>query len=198
MCVVGAVADLRPLLSLADRETPDAVLFDTVVGGMPGVVAAIEFSAVHPDVATVNLVETFQTDVLAEFMSEGLDRRAVLLLERLQRIDDLLGALRDVAQGGSVVDPRVVEILLGRSKDDEADPMLARLTPRETEVLAAMASGLSNSAIAARLYLSQRAVEKHINAIFSKLDLTHRPGHHRVQAVLRWLGVEGEAGASGC
>jgi len=120
-------------------------------------------------------------------LAEGSAGRAYLLKERVSDVDELLRAVREVAAGGSVIDPAVVEALVKASaKRPSSD--LDRLTPRETEILAEMAQGKSNGAIAAALVLSERAVEKHTNSIFSKLGLTEeRDLNRRVKAVLLYL-----------
>ena len=115
----------------------------------------------------------------------GSEGRAYLLKERVAGADELLDAVRAVATGGSVIDPKVVERLVANSR---GGGRLARLTPRELEVLAEMAEGKSNAAIAEALVLSERAIEKHSNAIFSKLGVTEeRAANRRVRAVLVYL-----------
>jgi DNA-binding NarL/FixJ family response regulator len=117
----------------------------------------------------------------------GSARRAYLLKERVSNPDQLLSAIREVAQGGSVIDPKVVEALIGQRARVAHSP-LAALTPREREVLASMAEGKTNAAIAEALVLTPRAVEKHINVIFSKLPLDQQPAvDRRVTAVLLFL-----------
>ena len=117
--------------------------------------------------------------------------RAVLhkpqINERVSNPDQLLAAVRDVAQGGSVIDPKVVEALVD-ARSRRSDSPLQHLTPRESEVLAEMAQGRNNASVAAALGLSERAVEKHINSVFSKLGLSEEPDvHRRVKAVLLYL-----------
>ena len=125
-------------------------------------------------------------------LADGSEGRAYLLKERVSEVDELLSAVRAVAAGGSVIDPKVVESLVVGRRGPTSD--LHRLTPRETEVLAEMAQGKSNAAIAATLVLSERAVEKHTNSIFSKLGLSEeRDVNRRVKAVLLYLS---ESGAS--
>ena len=117
----------------------------------------------------------------------GSAGRAYLLKERVSNPDQLLGAVREVAQGGSVIDPKVVEALIAQRARAAHSP-LADLTPREREVLAGMAEGKTNAAIAEALALTPRAVEKHINVIFSKLPLDQQPAvDRRVTAVLLFL-----------
>jgi DNA-binding NarL/FixJ family response regulator len=122
-------------------------------------------------------------------LEKGSEGRAYLLKERVSDLDELVGAIRTVADGGSVIDPKVVEALVSSRRADKKSP-LALLTPRELEVLEQMASGRNNAAIAGVLVLSERAVEKHINSIFSKLGLSEETAvHRRVKAVLLFLGA---------
>jgi DNA-binding NarL/FixJ family response regulator len=121
------------------------------------------------------------------FLDGGSKGRAYLLKERVSDIEQLAGAIREVAAGGSVIDPAVVDALVS-ARSKPADSPLHRLTPRETEILGEMAQGKNNAAVAASLVLSERAVEKHINSIFSKLALSEEPDvHRRVKAVLLFL-----------
>ena len=124
----------------------------------------------------------------------GADARAYLLKERVSDVDQLVRAIREVARGGSVVDPKVVEALIAaRSRKKES--VLESLSPRERDVLAQVAQGKNNAAIAAALFLTERAVEKHINAIFSKLGLSEdKELHRRVKAVLIFLADVGAPG----
>ena len=125
------------------------------------------------------------------FLERGTEGRAYLLKERVADLDQLLAAIREVAQGGSVIDPKVVEALVA-SRSRAAPSPLARLTPREREVLSLLAEGRSNAAVAEGLVLSERAVEKHINSIFAKLNLPEtRDAHRRVKAVLLFLAEQG-------
>jgi DNA-binding NarL/FixJ family response regulator len=122
-----------------------------------------------------------------KFLESGSRGRAYLLKERVSDIGQLSSAIREVARGGSVIDPEVVDkLVVARSRD--ARSPLRSLTPRELEVLAEMAQGKNNAAVAGALVLSERAVEKHINSIFFKLGLTEEPDvHRRVKAVLLFL-----------
>jgi DNA-binding NarL/FixJ family response regulator len=194
--VVGAAGDLGELLDVVDATGPDVVLTDI---RMPpehkdeGLQAAEHCRRRHPDMGVVLLSQYVDPEYVRVLLAQGTDRRGYLLKERVSELDDLLLALREVAKGGSALDPKVVETLLvARSNDRPGE--LARLTPREREVLAAMAQGHTNAVIAKELFLSIRAVEKHINAIFSKLGLTgDQESHPRVRAVLLYLS-EGTAG----
>ena len=121
----------------------------------------------------------------------GSERRAYLLKERVSDIDQLLAAIREVARGGSVIDPKVVEALVA-ARSRAAESPVGRLTPREKEILSEMAQGKNNAAIAGALVLTERAVEKHINSIFSKLSLSEeKDAHRRVKAVLLFLSEKG-------
>jgi DNA-binding NarL/FixJ family response regulator len=124
-------------------------------------------------------------------LDNGSEGRAYLLKERLSDLEQLAGAIREVAQGGSVIDPKVVESLVAAKARAEKSA-LSRLTPRETEILSEMAQGKTNAGIAGALFLSEKAVEKHINSIFSKLALSQEPNvHRRVKAVLMFLTEQG-------
>jgi len=152
-----------------------------------GVRAANELRERHPDVGVVVLSQYVEPAYALALLDAGSDGRAYLLKERVSDVDQLLRAIREVVDGGSVIDPRVVETLVdarGRHRDSPLD----QLTPREREVLSEMAQGSNNAGVAAALGLSERAVEKHINSVFSKLHLTEEPDvHRRVKAVLVFL-----------
>ena len=123
-------------------------------------------------------------------LEHGSERRAYLLKERVSDVDQVLRAIREVAAGGSVIDPKVVEALVEARSRRQNSPLDA-LTPREHEVLAEMAQGRNNAGVAGALGLSERAVEKHINSVFSKLGLSEEPDvHRRVKAVLLFLSSE--------
>ncbi len=126
-----------------------------------------------------------------QLLEGGSEGRAYLLKERVSDPEQLVGAIRDVVHGGSVVDPKVVESLVGATARAKESP-LDRLTPREREVLSEIAQGKNNAAVAGSLVLSERAVEKHINSLFSKLGLSEEPDvHRRVKAVLMYLSDQG-------
>jgi DNA-binding NarL/FixJ family response regulator len=193
--VVATCGDLPELIDAVGRYEPNVVLTDI---RMPpghldeGVRFAMECRADHPEVGIILLSQYAQPTYVRALLEEGAERRGYLLKERVADVDELAEAVRTVAAGGSAIDPRVIESLL-RSKVRGGDNRIERLTPREREVLAAMAQGRTNAAIAESLVVSQRAVEKHINSIFSKLDLTGDQHHHpRVQAVLLYLAERGE------
>jgi DNA-binding NarL/FixJ family response regulator len=186
--VVAVCEDYDELLAAADSQRPDVVLTDI---RMPptstdeGVRAAARLRRTHPDVGVVVLSQYDDPEFALALLEDGSRGRAYLLKERMSDPAQLVGAIIEVARGGSVVDPKVVDALVrGRS----ARSPLASLTPREHEVLAQMATGKDNAAIAATLFLTVRAVEKHINGIFGKLGLAEeREVHRRVKAVLLHL-----------
>ncbi len=188
--LAGACGDLPSLLALIDQEKPDVVVTDIRMpptGTDEGIQAASHLRTEHPSIGVVVLSQYANPAYALSLLAEGSEGRAYLLKERVADVEDLLGAIREVAQGGSVIDPKVVDALVAatspRSRSD-----LDRLTPREGEILGEMAQGKSNAAIAATLVLSERAVEKHTNSIFSKLGLSEeRDVNRRVKAVLLYL-----------
>jgi DNA-binding NarL/FixJ family response regulator len=188
--IVEAVADLDALLAAVERQQPDAVLTDI---RMPptktteGIQAALRIRREHPGTGVVVLSQYAEEEYAYELLKEGAEGLGYLLKERVADVEEIVRALRDVAAGGSVLDPRVVEGLVSR-RDREAHSPLARLTHREREVLGLMAEGKNNAAVAASLFLTERAVEKHINSLFHKLGLSEEPNvHRRVMAVLTFL-----------
>lgn len=194
MTVVGVAEDLDSLLSLCASEKPDVVVTDIRMppsGSDEGIRAASQLRDLLPDAGVVVLSQFANPGYALKLFERGSERRAYLLKERLADAGELARAIRGVASGGSVVDPKVVEELVAqRSSSDATD--LSRLTPRERDVLAEMAQGRSNAAIAGTLFLSERAVEKHSNSIFSKLGLTEEPDvNRRVKAVLLFLAEQG-------
>ncbi len=141
----------------------------------------------HPEIGVVVLSQYVEPGYALELLDTGSERRAYLLKERVSDVDQLLRAIEEVARGGSVIDPKVVEALV-TARSRRADSRLEFLTPRELEVLAEMAQGRNNAAVASALGLSERAVEKHINSVFSKLGLSEEPDvNRRVKAVLLYL-----------
>ena len=189
--VIAAVEDARSLLDAVDSLNPDAVITDI---RMPpqhqteGIDAAHAIRANHPDIGVVVLSQYVNSLYAFELFREGTSGIAYLLKDRIGDLDQLLRALKEVVGGGSVIDPQVVEGLLAR-RQQLAGTLLETLTDRETEVLAEMAQGKSNAAISEALFISQSAVEKHINSIFAKLTLSPQDGeqHRRVAAVLTFL-----------
>lgn len=191
--VVALCDDLPSLLAAVGDAQPDVVLTDIRMpptGTDEGIRAAAELRSTHPDVGVVVLSQYAEPAYALELLDGGSSGRAYLLKERLSDGAQLVAALHEVAGGGSVVDPKVVEVLV-EARTRAAESPLDRLTPRETEVLAEIAQGKNNAAVAASLVLSERAVEKHINSLFSKLGLSEEPDvHRRVKAVLLYLADE--------
>ena len=191
--VVGSYADLPSLLEAVEVDPPDVVLTDI---RMPpsrsdeGIRAAEVLRDTHPGVGVVVLSQYAEPIYALTLLEAGSEGRGYLLKERVHDGAQLLSALETVAAGGSVVDTRVVEVLVADKSRAERSP-LADLTPREREVLAQVAQGKNNSAIADSLVLTKRAIEKHINSIFSKLDLSEaEDASKRVKATLAFLSEE--------
>ncbi len=187
--LVGAAADLPGCLSLVEEHGPDVVVTDI---RMPpshsdeGLAVAARLRADRPDTGVVLLSQFAEATYALTLLSEGSARRGYLLKERVADGDELADAIRRVAAGGSVIDPTVVEGLVAANRARPSK--LDALTPRELEVLGEMAQGRSNASIAAKLVLSERAVEKHTNSIFAKLGLSEeRDLNRRVSAVLVYL-----------
>jgi DNA-binding NarL/FixJ family response regulator len=192
--VVAACADYDELIAAADDNRPDVVVTDV---RMPpaftdeGIRAAVELRARHPRMGVVVLSQYAEPAYATALLGDGTEGRAYLLKERVSEPGQLCDAVRSVAAGGSVVDPKVVEALVGRQVN-KGTP-LDRLTPREREVLEQVAQGRNNAAVAAALFLTERAVEKRINTVFAKLDLTDEPDvNRRVKAVLLYLSAQQE------
>jgi DNA-binding NarL/FixJ family response regulator len=188
--LVGTAADLQGLLEGVEKHKPDVVLTDIRMpptNTTEGIQAAKKIRAEHPSIGVVVLSQFADDEYAYDLLKEGAAGLGYLLKERVAEIDELVRALREVAGGGSVLDPKVVEGLVGRRSSREDSP-LERLTERERDVLQQIAEGKNNAAIAEVLTLSPRAVEKHINSIFQKLDLSEEPRvHRRVMAVLTFL-----------
>jgi DNA-binding NarL/FixJ family response regulator len=188
--LAGTANDLPSLMALVDEVEPDVVVTDIRMpptGTNEGIQAANLLREQRPKIGVVVLSQYAEPSYALALLAEGSDGRAYLLKERVSDIDDLLDAIRSVAEGGSVIDPRVVEQLVSATARTTPTD-LDRLTAREREILSEMAQGKSNAAIAATLILSERAVEKHSNSIFSKLGLSEeRDVNRRVKAVLLWL-----------
>ena len=187
--VVGTASDEAELIQLVDDLKPDVVVTDIRMpptGTDEGVRAATRFSDSHPEMGVVVLSQFASPAYAVALLDRGSAGRAYLLKESVADVGQLVGAIRAVAEGGSVIDPTVVDALVSaRSRRTDG---IERLTPREHEVLGEMAQGKSNGAIATALVLSERAVEKHINSIFSKLGLTGDDTvDRRVKAVLMYL-----------
>jgi DNA-binding NarL/FixJ family response regulator len=188
--LVGTATDRDALLAAVEELAPDAVLTDIRMpptGTNEGIEAAKAIRAAHPDIGVVVLSQFAEEEYAYELLKNGAAGLGYLLKERVADVDELVRALGEVARGGSVLDPKVVEALVA-AKDRMAHSPLASLTDREREVLSHMAQGENNAAIAKSLFLTERAVEKHINSLFHKLDLTEEPDvHRRVMAVLAFL-----------
>ena len=197
--VVASCADLPSLLEAVETGTPDVVLTDI---RMPpsrtdeGIQAAILLERTHPDVGVIVLSQYADPGYALTLLEHGSRRRGYILKERVHDRAQLITAIQAVAEGGSVIDPRVVDVLVA-ARSREASSPLAELSPRELEVLAEIAQGKSNDAIAGSLALTKRAVEKHINAIFLKLGLTYAEDvSRRVKATLLFLAEEGDRAAA--
>lgn len=190
--VVASVGDHDALLRAVEQHQPDVVVTDIRMpptGNDEGIRAANTLRETHPEVGVVVLSQYIEPRYAVRLLADGARGRAYLLKEHVGDLPTLLGAIRAVAGGGSITDPRVVDALLdGRTRSDSP---LDQLTPREHEVLGKIAEGLNNTTIARTLVITDRAVEKHINAIFSKLGLTQEPEvHRRVRAVLLFLDAQ--------
>jgi DNA-binding NarL/FixJ family response regulator len=185
---VAAVGDGDALVDAVDRQRPDLAVVDV---RMPpsftdeGLRAALRVREMHPDTGILVLSQYVEERYAAELLATQTNGVGYLLKDRVADVREFLDALQRVGDGGTALDSEVVAQLLARST--RQDP-LERLSPREREVLALMAEGRSNAAIAAELVVSDGAVEKHVTNIFTKLDLLPADqDHRRVLAVLRWL-----------
>ena len=196
--VVETVGDAEGLLAAVEAHSPDVVLTDIRMpptNTTEGIEAARRIRAEHPDVGVVVLSQYVEEEYAYDLLKDGAEGLGYLLKERVADVEELVQALRDVARGGSVLDPKVVEGLVSRKERLAASP-LAQLTEREREVLENMAQGKNNAAIAKSLFLTERAVEKHINSLFHKLGLSEEPDvHRRVMAVLTYLREGGPPGS---
>jgi DNA-binding NarL/FixJ family response regulator len=188
MEVVAKVGDGPGLISAAEQHRPDIAVVDV---RMPpgyrdeGLKAAIEIRRCVPDLTVLVLSQYVEERYGAELLEAGTAGVGYLLKDRVADVSDFVAAVRDVALGGTVLDPEVVSQLLSRRRRDQR---LGALTPREREVLSLMAEGRSNHAIARALYVTEGAVEKHIKNIFGKLGLAQTDDdHRRVLAVLTYL-----------
>jgi DNA-binding NarL/FixJ family response regulator len=188
--IVAVCDELDALLAAVAAEKPDVVVTDV---RMPptntdeGIRAAIRLRETDPGVGVVVLSQYASPSYVLELLEGGSDRRAYLLKERVGDVGQLVAAINAVADGGSVMDPKVVEALVAESARTAESP-LSQLTPRERDVLREMAEGRNNAAIAESLVLTERSVEKVIHSIFLKLGLTWEPAvHKRVKAVILYL-----------
>jgi DNA-binding NarL/FixJ family response regulator len=193
--LVATCEDLSGLLDAIAREQPDVVLTDIRMppgNSDEGIRAAEELRETHPDMGVLVLSQYSEPRYALRLLAEGSEGRGYLLKERVSDASQLVSAIREVARGGSVIDPKLVDALVGAQPASERSA-LNELTPREREVLAEMAQGKNNAAIAEALVLTERAVEKHVGSIFMKLGLKWEESvHRRVKAVLIYLS---EAGA---
>ena len=192
--VVATCGDYDELMAAVEKDTPDVVVTDIRMpptGTDEGIRAALALRDLQPGIGVVVLSQYAEPAYALALLERGSEARAYLLKERVSDPGQLLDAIAEVARGGSVIDPVVVENLVKARAARPASPV-DRLTPREREVLEQMAQGRNNAGIAQALHLSERAVEKHINSLFSKLHLTEEPDvHRRVKAVLLFLSEQG-------
>lgn len=193
--VVAAVGDASDLLVAVSDLAPDAVITDIRMPpghGTEGIEAARAIRRDHPEIGVIVLSQHSDAAYATELFRDGTEGLGYLLKMSIVDLDELLAALRSVVAGRSVVDPVVVQRLVDQRVRQGASPLLA-LAPREREVLREMAEGRTNAAIAARLHLSESAIEKNVNAIFTKLGLGSEQGvSRRVAAVLAYLRADSD------
>jgi DNA-binding NarL/FixJ family response regulator len=186
--VVAKCGDAKDLMLKVRSYQLDIVIVDIRLPPThtdEGIQAALEIRANHPDVSVLVLSQYVELGLALKLLSDSAESVGYLLKDRISDVDDFVGAVRRVANGGSAVDPNIVSTLLSRQRDD--DP-LAVLTPRESEVLELMATGSSNQGIADKLVITLRAVEKYVSSIFGKLGLPSSGSEsRRVLAVLTFL-----------
>src|SRR5947209_3716386 len=195
--LIAAVADMPTLLATIEERRPEVVVTDIRMpphGEDEGIQVAATLRERHPEIGVVILSQYAEPTYVLDLLDGGSARRAYLIKERIHHRGELVSAIRAVAEGGSYIDPKIVEVLV-ESRARASNSPLAELTPRELETLAEIAQGKSNEAIAESLVLTKRAVEKHINAIFMKLGLAEAHDvSRRVKAALLFLS---ETDASG-
>jgi len=188
--LVALCGDLDAVRGAVEQERPDVVLTDIrMPPGMTdeGVRLAAELRQTHPEIGVVVLSQYVEPEYALGLLEDGAGGRAYLLKERVGDPDELVNAIQETKRGGSVIDKNVVDALVAARPRRRSSP-LDELTPREREVLAHVAEGKTNAAIARILVLSERAVEKHINSVFSKLALSPDGDvHRRVKAALLYL-----------
>jgi DNA-binding NarL/FixJ family response regulator len=183
-----AIATWNPEVVLTDIRMPPS-------GADEGVRIASALRDTRPDVGVVVLSQYAEPAYALSLLQQGTGGRAYLLKERIRDKDQLIDAIKAVARGGSVIDPMIVDVLI-EARSRAAKSQLSELTPRERELLAEIAAGKSNTAIAESLVLTKRAVEKHVNSIFSKLNLPETQDvSRRVKATLIYLSEEGLDGS---
>ena len=192
--VVAVCDDLDSLFAAVEAEHPDVVVTDIRMppgNSDEGIQAATRLRTSDPGVGVVVLSQYATPTYALTLLESGSEGRSSLLKERVQDVEQLASAIRAVAEGGSVIDPKVVEALVGENTRTEESP-LGQLTPRERDVLREMAIGKSNAAIGEALFLTESSVEKVIHSIFSKLGLTWEPSiHKRVKAVILYMAESG-------
>ncbi|MFB6526708.1 response regulator [Streptomyces sp. NPDC056399] len=186
--VLAALGDAETLLEEVEERRPDAVVVDI---RMPpthtdeGLRAAVEIRERWPEVSVLVLSQHIERSYAAKLLASNAERVGYLLKDRVAQVEEFLDALERIHAGGAAIDPEVVRQLVVRTT--HGDP-LARLTPRERTVLDALAEGHTNAAIAKKLHISLSSVEKNLNTVFDKLELTHTTGYsRRILAVLRYL-----------
>ncbi len=188
--VAAACGDLGSLLAAVEEHAPDVVVTDIRMppdGSDEGIQVAEQMRRLRPEVGVLVLSQYSEPRYALALLEAGTAGRGYLLKERAEDVDQLVAAIRDVSQGGSVVDPKVVESLVAARTRADASP-LHELTPRERDVLREMAEGKNNAAIAKALFVSERSVEKVIHSIFLKLGLSFEVDvHKRVRAVILYL-----------
>ena len=188
--LIATCENYDELIAAVDTHSPDVVITDI---RMPptqtdeGIRAANLLRDTSPETGVVVLSQYAEPEYALHLFEGGSEGRAYLLKERVADLRQLSDAIAEVARGGSVIDPKVVDLLV-KTRREHQSSVLDRLTDREAEVLAEIAGGRNNAGIADVLYISERAVEKHINSIFTKLDLSHSEDtNRRVKAVLLYL-----------
>jgi len=188
--VAATCGDLESLLAAVETERPDVVVTDIRMppgGGDEGIQAAARLRETNPETGVVVLSQYAEPGYALALFESGTARRAYLLKERVEDVDQLVAAILTVADGGSVIDPKVVDALVAANDRANESP-LRELTPRERDVLREMAEGKNNAAIAAALVLTERSVEKVIHSIFLKLGIAWESSDNkRVKAVILYL-----------
>jgi DNA-binding NarL/FixJ family response regulator len=188
--VAAACGDLESLLAAVEAERPDVVVTDIRMppgGGDEGIQAANRLRETNPETGVVVLSQYAEPGYALALFESGTARRAYLLKERVEDVEQLVAAILTVAEGGSVIDSKVVDGLVAAKTVANESP-LRELTPRERDVLREMAEGKNNAAIAAALVLTERSVEKVIHSIFRKLGIAWESSDHkRVKAVILYL-----------
>lgn len=188
--LMAAIAELRPDVVVTDIRMPPSATDE-------GIRIAARLHETDPEVGVVVLSQYAEPSYALALLDHGTGRRAYLLKERIHNREELIDAIEAVARGGSVIDPLIVDVLI-KARLRAAHSQLSELTARERDVLAEIATGKSNGAIADTLVLSKRAVEKHVNSIFSKLGLSQsQDASRRVKAALLFLSEEEDGAADG-